>query len=89
MTFVKLFGTDPFFMRTIPPEFSRYQTGEGAFNHTSWQEACFIGFLEWLQSPPKPIAPASATNYLYAVKHHLVCHGFDMTNQVSSTVLFK
>ena len=88
MTFVELFGTDPF-MRTIPPEFSRYQTGEGAFHHTSWQEACFMGFLEWLQSPPKPIAPASAANYLDAVKHHLVCHGLDMSNQVSSTVLSK
>ena len=38
-----------------------------------------MGFLEWLQSPPKPIAPASAANYLYAVKHHLVCHGLDTT----------
>ena len=64
MTFVELFGTDPF-MRTIPPEFSRYRTGEDAFHHTSWQEACFMGFLEWLQRPPKPIAPASASNYLY------------------------
>ena len=48
-----------------------------------------MGFLEWLQSPPKLIAPASAANYLYAVKHHLVCHGLDTTNQVSSTVLSK
>ena len=88
MIFVKLFGTDPF-MRTIPPEFSRCQTEVGAFNHKSWQEACFMGFLEWLQSPPKPIAPASAANYLYAVKHHPVCHGLDMTNQVSLTVLSK
>ena len=31
---------------TIPPEFSRYQTEVGAFNHTSWQEECFMGFLE-------------------------------------------
>ena len=52
MTFVKLFGTETFFMRPIPPEFSRYQTEVGAFNHTSWQQACFMGFLEWLQSPP-------------------------------------
>ena len=37
MTFVELFGTDPF-MRTIPPEFYHYQTGVGAFHHTSWQE---------------------------------------------------
>ena len=48
---IELFGTDPF-MRTILPGFSRYQTGEGLFHHTSWQEACFMRFLEWLQSPP-------------------------------------
>ena len=48
-----------------------------------------MGFLEWLQSPPKPIVPASAANYLDAVKHHLVCHGLDMSNQVSSTVFSK
>ena len=55
MTFVELFGTDPF-MRTISQEFSLYQTGEDAFHHKSWQEACFMGLLEWLQRPPKPIA---------------------------------
>ena len=48
-----------------------------------------MGFLEWLQSPPKPISLASTANYLYAVKHHLVCHGLDTTNQVSSAVLSK
>ena len=48
-----------------------------------------MGFLEWLQGPPKPITPASAANYLYAVKHHLVCHGLDMSNLVSATVISK
>ena len=48
-----------------------------------------MGFLEWLQGPPKPIAPSSASYYLYAVKHHLVCHGLDMSSLVSSTVLSK
>ena len=48
-----------------------------------------MGFLEWLQGPPKPIAPASAANCLYAVKHHLVCHGLDMSNLVSATVISK
>lgn len=48
-----------------------------------------MGFLEWLQGPPKPIAPNTASNYLYAVKHHLVCHGLDMSSRVSSTVLSK
>ena len=37
-------------MHTIPPEFSRYLAGLCNFDHTSWQEACFMGFLslEWL-----------------------------------------
>ena len=48
-----------------------------------------MGFLEWLQGPPKPITPSSASNYLYAVKHHLVCHGLDSSALVSSTVLSK
>ena len=48
-----------------------------------------MGFLEWLQGPPKPITPTSAANYLYAVKHHLVCQGFDMTNLVSATIISK
>ena len=48
-----------------------------------------MGFLEWLQAPPKPIAPASAANYLYAVKHHLLCHGLDVTNQISAAVIAK
>ena len=48
-----------------------------------------MGFLEWLQGPPKPIAPSSASNYLYAVKHHLVCHGLDVSSRVSSVVLSK
>ena len=48
-----------------------------------------MGFLEWLQGPPKPITPGSASNYLYAVKHHLVCHGLDLTPLVSATVLAK
>lgn len=48
-----------------------------------------MSFLEWLQSPPKPVAPLTASNYLYAVKHHLVCHGLDMSSLVSSTVLSK
>jgi hypothetical protein len=48
-----------------------------------------MGFLEWLQRPPKPIAPACASNLLYAVKHHLICHGLDTTNQISAAVLSK
>lgn len=76
-------------MRTIPPEFALYAAEEGSFHHTSWQEACFMSFLEWLQGPPKPIAPTSAANYLYAVKHHLVCRGLDTTNLVSTTVISK
>ncbi len=86
--FVKEFGTDSF-MRTIPREFFQYKQEADSFHHTSWQEACFMGFLEWLQGPPKPIAPSSASNYLYAVKHHLVCHGLDVSSRVSSVVLSK
>jgi len=86
--FVKEFGTDPF-MRTVPREFFQYKQEADSFHHTSWQEACFMGFLEWLQGPPKPIAPSSASNYLYAVKHHLVCHGLDVSSRVSSVVLSK
>ena len=88
MQFVKVFGTDPF-MTTVPPEFSLYQSEADSFHHTSWQEACFMGFLEWLQGPPKPIAPDSASNYLYAVKHHLVSHGLVMDSLVSSVILAK
>jgi hypothetical protein len=86
--FVKEFGTDPF-MRTVPREFFQYKREADSFHHTSWQEACFMGFLEWLQGPPKPIAPSSASNYLYAVKHHLMCHGLDVSSRVSSVVLSK
>jgi len=86
--FVQKFGTDPF-MRTVPREFFLYKREVDSFHHTSWQEACFMGFLEWLQGPPKPITPSSASNYLYAVKHHLICHGLDMSSSVSSTVLSK
>ena len=88
MQFVTEFGTDTF-MRKVPPEFLQYQGEADAFHHTSWQEACFMSFLEWLQSPPKPVAPLTASNYLYAVKHHLVCRGLDMTPLVSSTILSK
>jgi hypothetical protein len=45
--FVKEFGTDPF-MRTVPREFFQYKQEEDSFHHTSWQEACFMGYLEWL-----------------------------------------
>ena len=86
--FVHVFGTDPF-MSTVPPEFSRYQSEADCFHHTSWQEACFMGFLEWLQGPPKPIAPDSASNYLYAVKHHLASHGLVMDSLVSSVIIAK
>jgi hypothetical protein len=53
MQFVSEFGTDTF-MRKVPPEFLQYQGEADAFHHTSWQKACFMSFLEWLQSPPKP-----------------------------------
>ena len=86
--FVQEFGTDVF-MRKIPPEFLQYQSEVDSFHHSSWQEACFMSFLEWLQGPPKPVAPDTASNYLCAVKHHLACHGLDMSALVSSTVLSK
>ena len=86
--FVQEFGTDVF-MRKIPPEFLQYQSEVDSFHHSSWQEACFMSFLEWLQGPPKPTAPATASNYLCAVKHHLACHGLDVSSLVSSTVLSK
>lgn len=76
-------------MRKIPPEFLQYQSEVDSFHHSSWQEACFMSFLEWLQGPPKPTAPATASNYLCAVKHHLACHGLDVSSLVSSTVLSK
>ncbi len=88
MQFVQVFGTDPF-MSTVPPEFTKYQSEADCFHHTSWQEACFMGFLEWLQGPPKPITPDSASNYLYAVKHHLASHGLVMDTLVSSVILAK
>ena len=88
MQFVQVFGTDPF-MSTVPPEFFKYQSEADCFHHTSWQEACFMGFLEWLQGPPKPISPDSASNYLYAVKHHLASHGLVMDALVSSVILAK
>lgn len=76
-------------MRKMPPEFLQYQSEVDSFHHTSWQEACFMSFLEWLQGPPKPVAPDTASNYLCAVKHHLACHGLDMSALVSTTVLSK
>eukprot|EP01036_Dinobryon_divergens_P034929 gene34929-45208_t len=85
---IQVFGTDPF-MSTVPPEFSQYQSEADCFHHTSWQEACFMGFLEWLQCPPKPIAPDTAYNYLYAVKHHLASHGLVMDSLVSSVIIAK
>jgi hypothetical protein len=88
MQFVQVFGTDPF-MSTVPPEFSQYQSEADCFHHTSWQEACFMGFLEWLQGPPKPIAPDTAYTYLYAVKHHLASHGLVMDSLVSSVIIAK
>ncbi len=75
--FVKEFGTDPF-MRIVPREVFQYKREADSFHHTSWQRAYSMGFLEWLQGPPKPTAPSSASNYLYAVMHNLVCHGLDM-----------
>ena len=73
----------------MPPEFLQYQSEVDSFHHTSWQEACFMSFLEWLQGPPKPVAPDTASNYLCAVKNHLACHGLDMSALVSTTVLSK
>lgn len=46
-----------------------------------------MGFLEWLQGPPKLIAPDSASNYLYAVKHHLASHGINKNSLVSSVII--
>jgi hypothetical protein len=47
-----------------------------------------MGFLELLQRPPKPIASSSASNYLYALKHHLVCHaGYVLSGIVYSPFL--
>jgi len=56
LEFVKIFGTDPL-MQIVPPEFMVQQLDLDAAIRTSWQEACIMGYLEWLQCPPHKIAP--------------------------------
>ena len=77
LEFVKLFGTDPL-MQTVPPEFLVQQSDLDAAIRTSWQEACIMGYLEWLQCPPHKIAPKTAFGYLCAVRYYLIGFGVDL-----------
>ena len=86
--FVEIFGTDPL-MRRVPAEYLLYQSEDSSNEYSSWQEACVMGFLAWLQCPPHQIQPKSAFGYLYAVKHFLVSHGVDLNAFVSSVMIAK
>ena len=77
LEFVKIFGTDPL-MQVIHPEFMVQQSDLDAAIRTSWQEACIMGYLEWLQCPPHKIAPKTAFGYLCAVRYYLIGFGVDL-----------
>eukprot|EP01036_Dinobryon_divergens_P034933 gene34933-45212_t len=77
LEFVKIFGTDPL-MQVVPPEFMFQQSDLDVAIRTSWQEACIMGYLEWLQCPPHKIAPKTAFGYLCAVRYYLIGFGVDL-----------